>query len=244
MQRKLFFTYGLACYGLFFGTYLYMAGFFGNFLVPRSIDGPVHAPLGEALAVNLVLMLAFGLQHSVMARPWFKKWWTRYIPEPIERSTYVLASCIALALLMWQWQPMGGVIWDIRSPVPRGIMYALFAFGWLAVPLVSLLINHFDLFGMRQVWLHNRGQQYTHLPFRTPLVYKHIRHPLYVGWAIAFWATPTMTVAHLVMAIGLTGYMLIAIPFEERDLIRFHGDNYTAYRTQVPALIPRLRSRL
>ena len=238
MQRKLLFAYAVACHGLFLVVYAWMAAFVGNFLIPRTIDAPITDAFGRALAINVALMAAFGLQHSLMARPWFKRAWTRLVPGPIERSTYVLASCAAVALLMWQWRPMGPIIWDVRHPAGRWALHGLFAFGWLTVPLVSLMINHFDLFGTRQTWLHLRGRAYEPLPFRTPMLYARVRHPLYVGWAIAFWATPTMTAAHLVFAVGMTAYMLVAIPFEERDLIAHFGQQYRDYRRRVPALIP------
>lgn len=245
LKRNLFFAYGVACHALFLGVYAWMAAFVGNLgfgLIP-TIDGPRTTPLWTALAVNFALIAAFGVQHSVMARPAFKRWWTRFVPQPIERSTYVLFSCVALALLMWQWQPMGGVVWDVNHPVGRASLHALFAFGWLMVPLVSLLINHFDLFGTRQVWLHLHGRDYEHLPFRTPLVYRYVRHPLYVGWMIAFWATPTMTVAHLAFAALMAAYILIAIPLEERDLLSHFGEKYAQYRRTVGGLIPRWRGR-
>lgn len=243
MQRSLFFTYGVFCHVLFLGVYAWMAAFVGNLgfgLVP-TIDGPVVDSLGVALAINGGLILLFGLQHSIMARPAFKRWWTQFVPQPIERSTYVLASCLLMILLMWQWRPMGGIVWEVTHPAGRWALYALFAVGWLMVPAVSLLIHHFDLFGTRQVWLHLRGQPYTHLSFRTPGAYRFVRHPLYVGWIIAFWATPTMTVAHLVFAVLLTLYILVAIPIEERDLSAHFGAKYEDYRRRVGALIPRFR---
>lgn len=244
MQRQLFFAYGVACHALFLGVYGWLAAFVGNFsfgILP-TIDGPREGSLAAALAMNALLIGVFGVQHSVMARPRFKQWWTKFVPQPIERSTYVLFSCVALMLLMWQWRPMGGVVWDVTDPPGRWTLHALFALGWLAVPLVSLLINHFDLFGTRQVWLHLRGRQYEHLPFRTPLAYRYVRHPLYVGWLIAFWATPTMTAAHLVFAVLMTAYILIAIPLEERDLISHFGEKYVAYRRRAGALWPKMNA--
>ena len=242
MRRNLFLAYGISCHLLFLIVYAWMAAWVGNFGFGRlrTIDGEADGSLVTALGVNLALVLVFGLQHSVMARPTFKKWWTRFVPEPIERSTYVLFSCAAVALLLWQWRPMGGVVWDVTNPLGRALLHALFTFGWVMVPAVSLLIHHFDLFGTRQVWLNGRGQPNTHLPFRTPSIYKHIRHPLYVGWLIAFWATPTMTLAHLVFAIGMTAYILIAIPFEERNLVEHFGPSYADYKRRVGAFIPRL----
>ena len=242
MQPRLFFLYGVACHAMFLGVYAWMAAFVGNLgfgWIP-TIDGPREGSLAGALVVNVMLITLFGVQHSVMARPTFKRWWTQFVPQPIERSTYVLASNLVVALLMWQWRPMGGVVWDVQHPAGRWALHGLFAVGWLMVPAVSLLINHFDLFGTRHVWLHLRGRAYEDLPFRTPLAYRFVRHPLYVGWMIAFWATPTMTVAHLVFAIGMTAYILIAIPFEERNLVEHFGERYERYRRNVGGLIPRL----
>lgn len=239
MKRWLFFAYGTGCYALFFGLYAYMAAFVGGFAVPKTIDSPAGGPVAAAVGINLLLLVLFGLQHSVMARPWFKRIWTRIVPEPIERATYCLASCIVLALLMWAWRPIDAIVWNLEQPALRATAWALFAAGWLAVPAVSYLINHFDLFGMRQVWLHLRGREYTSLPFRTPLAYKHVRHPLYLGWTLAFFATPTMTVGHLLFAVVLTGYMAIAAVFEERDLVAHFGDEYAEYRRRVPMFVPR-----
>lgn len=243
MRRILFLAYGITCHLLFLVIYAWMAAWVGNFGFGwlRTIDSEADGSLVTAICVNLALVLMFGLQHSVMARPTFKKWWTRFIPEQIERSTYVLFSCIAVAVLLWQWRPMGGVVWNVENSVGRVLLHALFAFGWVMVPAVSLLINHFDLFGTRQVWLNWLQKPYTNPPFRTPSIYKHIRHPLYVGWLIAFWATPTMTLAHLVFAVGMTAYILIAIPFEERNLIEHFGPSYADYKRRVGAFIPRFR---
>lgn len=243
MKRYLFFAYGAACYAGFLAIYAVMAAFVGNFLLPKTIDSAIGsadgASLGAAIVVNVLLVLAFGLQHSIMARPAFKRWWTRFVPEPIERSTYVLASCLATALLLWQWRAVDLVVWEVTQPALRTLLYGLFAVGWLMVPLVSLLINHFDLFGLRQVWLYLKGRPYTPLPFRTPMLYARIRHPLYVGWAIAFWATPTMTVGHLLFAASLTAYMLLAVRVEERDLVAHFGRKYEDYRRDVPMFLPR-----
>jgi protein-S-isoprenylcysteine O-methyltransferase Ste14 len=240
MKRWLFFAFGAASYVMFFALYAYMAAFVGGFAVAWTIDTPSETPMGMAVAINLSLLALFGLQHSVMARPGFKRVWTRIVPQPIERSVYVLASNAVLALLMWQWRGIDAVVWNIEQPVLRGVAWALFAAGWLLVPTVTYLINHFDLFGMRQVWLHATGREYTSLPFRTPLLYKHVRHPLYLGWAFAFWATPTMTAGHLLFAVVLTGYMMLAAVFEERDLVDHFGDQYVKYRERVPMFVPRL----
>jgi protein-S-isoprenylcysteine O-methyltransferase Ste14 len=237
-KRILYFSYGVAAYALFFVTYLYAIGFIGNILVPVSIDGAPTAPLWQALIVNSLLLGVFALQHSVMARPGFKRWWTRGVPKPIERSTYVLASSVALIALFAHWQPVGGVIWNVTDPTGQAVLWGVFALGWLVVLVSTFLINHFDLFGLRQVWLYLIGKPYTALPFKTPLFYKYVRHPLYVGWFLAFWATPTMTVTHLVFAIATTAYILIAIRFEERDLADMHPE-YAGYRERVPMLIPR-----
>jgi protein-S-isoprenylcysteine O-methyltransferase Ste14 len=241
VQRYIFFLYGVGCHLLFFGIFAYMAGFVGGFLVPKTIDTTVDGwGMGAALVNNLLLLGLFAAQHSVMARPAFKQVWTRIVPKPIERSTYVLASCVVTALLMWQWRGIETVVWDIREPVLRAAMWGLFAAGWLLVPFVTLLIDHFDLFGIRQVWLYLRGRPYEPLPFRVPLFYKHVRHPLYIGWAIAFWATPTMTVGHLLFAVVLSGYMGLAALIEERDLVDHFGREYEDYRRRVPMFVPRL----
>jgi len=240
MNRVIAFVYGVVAYAIFFVTFLYAAGFVGNVVVPKSLDGTPVGPLGTSLLVDLGLLGLFAVQHSVMARPAFKRMWTRIVPEPVERSTYVLASSVALLLLFWQWRPLGGVVWTIDSPVGRALMHAGFAFGWGLVLVTTFLINHFDLFGLRQVWLHLRGRPYTSLPFKTPGPYRLVRHPLYVGWFFAFWSTPTMTTTHLLFALATTAYILIAIQLEERDLVTFHPE-YAEYRRRVPMLIPRTR---
>ena len=238
MGRIVAFAYGVVSYAVFFGTFLYAVGFVGNF-VPQGMDAPPVSPLGTSLLINLGLLGLFALQHSVMARPAFKRVWTRVVPEPVERSTYVLASSLALILLFWQWRPLGGVVWDIQSPAGRALMHAGFAFGWLLVLYTTFLINHFDLFGLRQVWLHLLGRPYQPLPFKTPALYRVVRHPLYVGWFFAFWSTPTMTAAHLLFAVATTAYILIAIQLEERDLVDAHPE-CAEYRRRVPMLVPGL----
>jgi len=242
-KRIGYFSYGAICYAAFFGTYLYAIGFIGNFGVPKTLDSGPQGPFGYALLINLLLLAVFAVQHSVMARPAFKEIWTRIVPKPLERSTYVLFSSLALVLMFALWQPMGITIWHVENPTARGLLYGIFATGFLTVLITTFLINHFDLFGLRQVYLYLRGREYTHLRFRTPLFYKHVRHPLYVGWLMAFWATPTMTVAHLVFAVMTTAYILVAIQFEERDLVTIHGRDYADYRKRVPMLIPRLGSK-
>jgi len=232
------FLYGLACYAIFFGTFLYAVGFIGNLFVPKSIDSAPQVPLLQALLVNVLLLGIFAVQHSLMARPFFKQAWTKIVPKPAERSTYVLFSSLALILMFWQWQPMGGIVWDVQYPVGKGLLLSLYAFGWLLVLAATFLINHFDLFGLRQVTLYLLGKEYTQLPFKTPGLYRFVRHPLYVGWFFAFWATPTMTSAHLVFALTTTAYILMAIQWEERDLLDEHGKVYENYRRSVPMLIP------
>lgn len=238
MKRLLVLLFGVASYSAFLTVFLYAIGFIGGVIVPTKLGGPVENSFAEALAIDLLLILTFGLQHSVMARPGFKQWWTRIVPPSIERSTYVLCTNAVLGVLFWQWRSMGGLIWDVQQPTLRNAIWMLFGFGWLTVLATTFLINHFDLFGLRQVWLSFRGVVYSHLPFVTPGPYRLVRHPLYVGWLLAFWSTPTMTVDHIVFALGMTAYILIAIRFEERDLVRVH-DGYAEYRSRVPMLIPR-----
>ncbi len=237
MKRFLVLLYGVVCYAVFFATFLYAIGFIGNLLVPVSIDSPRETSLAAALTANIALLAVFALQHSVMARPAFKRWWTRIIPTPMERSTYVLFSSLALILLFSFWQPIGAVVWNVENELGRTLLYAGFAFGWLLVLVSTFLINHFDLFGLRQVWLYFRGKPYVEIPFRTPALYKLVRHPLYVGWFFAFWCTPTMTAAHLLFAIMTTAYIVIATRLEERDLTQAHPE-YATYRQRVPMYVP------
>jgi methanethiol S-methyltransferase len=239
MKRWIVLLYGVVSYVLFLAVFLYAVGFIGGFATPTRLDGPVTTPLGFAALVNALLIAVFGLQHSVMARPGFKRWWTKLVPTSVERSTYVLASNLALGLLYWQWQPMGSMVWDLQDPRAKAACWALYAVGWVTVLITTFLINHFDLFGLRQVWLAFCGRPYTSLPFVMPGPYRYIRHPLYVGWLLTFWATPTMTAAHLVFAAGMTAYILVAIRLEERDLVDAHP-GYAAYREAVPMFVPRL----
>ena len=238
LKRVAIFAYGLVCYAVFFATFLYALGFVGNLFVPRSIDGVPRTNFTTALLIDLGLLGVFAIQHSLMARPFFKRWFTRRIPEPAERSTYVLFSSLALIVLFAYWQPLGGIVWDVDDAVGRAILYTLFGFGWTLVLVSTFLINHFDLFGLRQIWLQLRGVPYVPLKFGTPGPYRLVRHPLYVGWFFAFWATPVMTVTHLVFAVATTAYILIAIQLEERDLIDALGDDYRQYRERVPMIIP------
>jgi protein-S-isoprenylcysteine O-methyltransferase Ste14 len=243
LNRVLVFGFGVSSYIIFLGTFLYAVGFIGGFAVPTRLDGPSRGSLGSALLIDAALLGLFAVQHSVMARKWFKDAWTRIVPPPAERSTYVLFSSLALILLFWQWRPIGGMVWSVDNEEGRLVLRGLFGFGWTVVLVCTFLINHFDLFGLRQVWLHLTGKPYTALGFVTPGPYRHVRHPLYVGWLFAFWMTPTMTVAHLVFAVATTAYILLAIQLEERDLVREHGSDYVRYRARVPMLVPSGRSR-
>jgi methanethiol S-methyltransferase len=242
IKRLSIFVYGVLSYAVFFATFLYAIGFVGNLWVPKSMDSAREVPFLTALLTDLALLGLFAIQHSVMARPGFKRWWTRIVPEAAERSTYVLFSSVALILLFAYWQPLGGTVWAVTSQLGQAVLYAAFAFGWFLVLVSTFLINHFDLFGLRQVWLQLIGKPYQPLKFGTPLFYRYVRHPLYVGWFFAFWATPTMTVTHLVFAIATTAYILIAIQLEERDLVAAHPE-YESYRRSVPMLVPFAKRR-
>jgi protein-S-isoprenylcysteine O-methyltransferase Ste14 len=241
MQRIGTLLYGIVCYAIFFASFLYLVGFVGDLAVPKSIDSGAAGPLGRALVVNTLLLALFGVQHSVMARPRFKAWWTRFVPRPIERSSYVLATSAVLGLLFWQWQPIPAAVWEITGPVGSAVARGLFLAGVGLVLYSTFLIDHFDLFGLRQVVLHLRRKAYEEKRFTTPSLYRFVRHPLYVGWFVTFWATPVMSAGHLVFALVMTGYILLAIPLEERDLERALGEGYRRWRASTPAFVPGAR---
>ncbi len=238
MKRISVLIYGVVVYAAFFATFLYLIGFTGNLLVPKGINGPLQVPILQAVLTNALLILFFGVQHSLMARTWFKKWWLKFIPESMERSTYVLFTVVALVTLFTFWQPMGITIWNIEEGMLYGSIMALFALGWTIVLISTFMINHFDLFGLRQVWLYFKGKEYEPLKFRIHIFYKFVRHPLYFGFLLALWAAPEMTITRLILAIGLTIYILMAIQWEEKDLIQHFGEKYRQYCDSVPMIIP------
>jgi len=235
-----FFTlaFGVICYLVFLGTFLYAIGFVGNIFVPKSIDSGVETSITNALIVNLALLLLFGLQHSVMARPEFKRAWTKVVPKAIERSVYVLFASSALIILFWQWRPMTSLIWNVENTFGRLVLLTGFVLGWLIVLFSTFMINHFDLFGLRQVYYHRRNVDLPELSFQTRAFYKIVRHPIMLGFIIAFWSTPTMTVGHLLFATVTTVYILVAIQLEERDLVNAHGETYRTYRREVSMIVP------
>lgn len=243
MRRALMTAYGFVVYAVFLVSFVYLIGFVEGLGVPKAIDdGPVTAAW-SAVAIDLALLVVFAVQHSVMARPAFKRWWTRYVPRPIERTTYVALASAALALLLWQWRPLPTVVWEISSQPWRGILYGASFGGWGLVLVSTFLIDHFHLFGLRQVLDHRRGSEPAGPEFRTPSLYRHVRHPLMLGFLIAFWVAPTMTVGRILFAAGTTAYILIALRYEEHDLVAHFGDRYRRYRQRVPMLIPSLRDR-
>lgn len=238
MGRLLSLLYGVLAYVLFLGVFLYAVGFVGDVAVPKTIDSGASASLGEALAVNVGLLLLFAVQHSVMARDWFKKRWTKIVPWHLERSTYVLIASLVLALLMMLWRPLPAEIWSV-SGLGATVLWVVFGLGWTIVLVTTFLIDHFRLFGLRQVWNHFRGLEQEPPEFQEPALYQYVRHPLYFGFLLGFWAIPEMSLGHLLFAAASTGYILVAIPFEESDLLRYHGEEYADYRDRVPMLIPR-----
>jgi protein-S-isoprenylcysteine O-methyltransferase Ste14 len=242
MSKLLALFYGLAAYLVFFFTFLYAIGFVTGLVVPKTIDSGAVVPLAEALIVNLLLMSLFAIQHSVMARKQFKDWWTQFVPKSVERSTYVLFASLALIVLFWQWRPMTGVVWQVADPTVAAAIIGLSFVGWLLVLTSTFLINHFELFGLHQVANNLVGRDIPQVRFKTPVLYKLVRHPIYLGFIIAFWAAPVMTAGHLLFAAVTTAYIFVGIFLEERDLTELFGDEYRRYRERVSMLIPWRRS--
>jgi protein-S-isoprenylcysteine O-methyltransferase Ste14 len=232
------FVYGVVSYVVFLGSFLYAIGFVGNLVVPKAIDSGPTGSVTEALLIDVLLLGLFALQHSMMARPGFKRWWIRFVPQSVERSTYVLISSLLLILLFWKWQPIPGVVWHVENPVGAAVLSIFFWVGWAIVLYSTFAIDHFDLFGLRQVWYRLRGIEYVPVPFGQPWLYRLVRHPLLLGFLIAFWATPTMTQGHLLFSVATSGYILLGILLEERDLVAAHGEAYVRYRMEVRMLVP------
>ncbi len=238
MAQILTLVYGFVAYAVFLGAFLYAIGFVGNIVVPKSIDSGTTFPLMETLVANVLLLTLFAVQHSVMARPVFKRWWTRIVPKQVERSTYVLLASSILLLLFWQWRPIPGVVWDVRSTMLGALLFGLFGVGWLIVLLSTFMINHFDLFGLRQVTLYFQRRPYTPVSFVTRGLYKIVRHPIMLAFLIAFWSTPVMTLGHLLFAVITTAYILVALQLEEHDLLEADRPTYERYRRETSMLIP------
>lgn len=244
MAQFVLILYAAIAYGIFFATFLYLIAFVGDLpIIPTTVDTGVEGSLLTAIGINLALIALFGIQHSVMARKGFKALWTKLVPAPIERSTYVLFASAALIALFVFWRPIAGDVWLVENDIASALLWALFAIGWSIVLLSTFLLNHFELFGLQQVYFHARNRRPADPQLHEPLFYKVVRHPLYSGFFIAFWATPHMTVGHLLLAVGMSAYMLIAIRFEERDLVAAFGPKYEAYRERVGMLTPRLGKR-
>jgi protein-S-isoprenylcysteine O-methyltransferase Ste14 len=246
MSRFLILAYGVASYLLFLASFLYTIGFLGNLLVPKSVDSGPASPVAVGVLVDVLLVLLFAVPHSVMARPGFKRWWTSFVPPAVERSTYVLTSSLALALLFWQWRPIPGYAWNVSAPVASWLLQAVFWAGWAIVLASTFLIDHFDLFGLRQVWLYALRRPYTPVGFKVIGLYRYVRHPIMLGFLLAFWATPAMSMGHLLFALGTTAYILIGVQLEERDLVRHHGESYRHYQRQARMIVPiaKLKTRV
>lgn len=239
MKRFIAFIYGIIAYILFLGAFLYAIAFVGDFLVPKTINTGVETPFTQALIINMAVLSVFALQHSIMARPGFKRWWTQFVHPAIERSTYVLLSSLALILIYWQWRPLTAIVWEVQNEAVATLLHGVFALGWLIVLLSTFMINHFDLFGLKQVYEYLNKLEPKPIPFKMSFLYGIIRHPLMLGFIIAFWASPVMTVGHLIFSITTTLYILVAVKFlEERDLRKMHGEQYEMYQKEVPMLIP------
>lgn len=238
MKKVLIFLYGIICYVMFLGTFLYAVFFIADLIVPKTIDSGTAGAFGQSLLIDAILLSIFAIQHTGMARPAFKKWWTRVIPKHMERSTYVLLANLSLILLFWKWRPMPDVIWSVGSQWGQAVIWALFVAGWFILLTGTFMINHFHLFGLKQVYEGLQNKQLSSPKFMSPGYYKYIRHPLMLGFIIGFWATPEMTLGHLIFSIAATGYILVALKFEEHDLITYHGDTYIEYKKRVPMLIP------
>jgi len=243
MKKALTVVYGALSYALFLGVFLYLVGFLADVFVPRTVDAGPESPLGTALLIDGLLLGLFGLQHSGMARKGFKRRWTRVVPEPIERSTYVLITNLVFLLLFWQWRPIPASVWEVSQPLAAGALWMAYGFGWALILAASFAVDHFDLFGLKQVVQFAREREARSPEFTARLFYRFVRHPLYVGWLIVFWATPSLSVGHLVFSLGMSAYILIAIQLEERDLVREHGRAYLEYKQRVPMLVPRAGRR-